>query len=272
MKEVLIIVLLVLFAGLLLYFISVNRKIVVSHYQFKAPDDLTIVHLTDVHNTHFGKDDCELLGAVRQADPDYIFITGDLLNKRNPDEEDSYRLIEKLLEIAPIYFVWGNHEQYLEERGTAFVEGLKQRGVHVLVNESVMLDHKIQLAGLEDIYYISHEPKNFQREHVSNLLQQTLKPADYTILLVHQPQLFDVYQQYDIDLVLAGHTHGGVIRLPLIGGVVAPNQGLFPKYDAGLFEKNNTTMLISRGLGKSIIPVRVLCRPEVIVIQLKKEK
>ena len=98
-----------------------------------------------------------------------------------------------------------------------------------------------------------------------------LKNEQYTILLSHRPELFDVYVEYDMDIVFSGHAHGGQFRLPFIGGLVAPNQGLFPKYDAGLFVEDNTHMIVSKGIGNSIIPMRFNNRPEVIVITLKSE-
>ena len=90
----------------------------------------------------------------------------------------------------------------------------------------------------------------------------------YTVLLSHRPELFNVYVDSQIDLVFSGHAHGGQFRLPFIGGLVAPNQGFFPEYDAGLFSKENTTMVVSRGAGNSIIPLRFNNRPEIVVVEL----
>ena len=103
------------------------------------------------------------------------------------------------------------------------------------------------------------------------LLELVVEDPGFTLLLSHRPELFDTYADHDIDLVLSGHAHGGQFRLPLIGGLVAPDQGLFPKYDAGLYSEGNTSMIVSRGLGNSIIPVRFNNRPEVVLIELKSQ-
>ena len=94
----------------------------------------------------------------------------------------------------------------------------------------------------------------------------------FTILLSHRPECFNVYQNKNIDLVLSGHAHGGQFRLPFLGGVIAPNQGLFPKYDAGIYTENGTTMIVSRGIGNSIIPVRINNRPEIVIIELNLQR
>ena len=110
-----------------------------------------------------------------------------------------------------------------------------------------------------------------QAEMAETISDLHLSPNTYTVLLSHRPELFDVYVANNVDLVLTGHAHGGQIRLPFIGGLVAPGQGLFPKYDAGLFERDDTQMIVSRGLGNSIFPVRINNRPHLVVITLASE-
>jgi predicted MPP superfamily phosphohydrolase len=123
--------------------------------------------------------------------------------------------------------------------------------------------HTISLIGIDD--------PAFQTESVSHVLQKLTAEDSYTILLSHRPELFDTYVKNGIDLAFTGHAHGGQFRLPFVGGVIAPHQGFFPKYDSGLYTKNTTNMLVSRGVGNSMIPMRFNNRPEIIVVELRSE-
>ena len=128
----------------------------------------------------------------------------------------------------------------------------------------------IQLIGLDDLGF---SPVNDQIEEATVMMGQTLielvDEATYTVLLAHRPELIDIYVESTVDLVLCGHAHGGQFRIPFIGGVYAPGQGLFPKYDSGLYEVGETQMVVSRGIGNSIIPLRVNNRPEVVLVELQ---
>ena len=179
---------------------------------------------------------------------------------------------KEAVKIAPVYYVTGNHEASLSQYDELKIE-LKTIGVIVLEDEAVQLKHdteEITLIGLSDPDFtikgdIFGEVPAMVSTKLNNLADDE---NSYTILLSHRPELFESYVHCNIDLVLSGHAHGGQFRLPFIGGLIAPNQGLFPQYDAGLYTSGSTNMIVSRGLGNSIIPIRFNNRPEVVVIEL----
>lgn len=227
-------------------------------------DGFRIVQISDLHNTAFGKDNCRLLGDIRALSPDIIVITGDIV-QASPKEK-ALQFARQAVEIAPTYYVSGNHE-YRMDHETLFAE-LQEIGVHVLQNQSVSLEkngERIRLAGVEDPVF---DTKTSLEEKLLPLLQEEA----YTILLSHRPELFDSYVHCGVDLVFTGHAHGGQFRLPFIGGLYVPNQGIFPKYDAGIFTSGKTNMIISRGLGNSAFPIRLFNRPEIVAVTLKNAK
>lgn len=180
--------------------------------------------------------------------------------------------VKEAVKIAPVYYVTGNHEASLSQYNE-LKAGLETIGVTVLDNDAVQLNHgkeAISLIGLSDPDFtikgdIFGEVPAMVSTKLNNLADDE---NSYTILLSHRPELFESYVHCNIDLVLSGHAHGGQFRLPFIGGLIAPNQGLFPQYDAGLYTSGSTNMIVSRGLGNSIIPIRFNNRPEVVVIEL----
>ncbi len=188
-----------------------------------------------------------------------------MTDARRTDLEPVFTLAEALTEIAPTYFVSGNHELRLPtETRTAFYDGLASRGVTVLYNQAVSVTVRgcsVTLIGLDD--------RNLEDD---TLLQVTeaLPQDSIRILLAHEPQAFPDYAEY-ADVIFSGHTHGGQIRLPFAGGLAAPDQGLFPKYDAGEFHGDDTVMFVSRGLGNSLFPVRVFNRPEIVNVTITEE-
>ena len=238
----------------------------------EAFDGYRIAHVSDLHNTDMGKDNEKLLGVLREAEPDIIAITGDLIDSRNTDIEIALEFTGAAMEIAPCYYVTGNHEARVPEYDE-LKEGLTEQDVVVLEDEHI----ELELSG-ETIALLGVNDPSFQTDYLFGDSETVLKSKlqeisdaenEFTILLSHRPELFEVYADSDIDLVLSGHAHGGQFRLPFVGGLVAPNQGLFPKYDAGLYTEENTNMIVSRGIGNSILPFRFNNRPEVILIELK---
>ena len=142
-------------------------------------------------------------------------------------------------------------------------------GVAILHDRAVQLiknTESIQLAGLDDPDFTDRAP--LQQSMIKTKINNMNLTDNYCVLLSHRPEAFEDYVSENIDLVLSGHAHGGQFRLPIIGGIVAPNQGLFPKYDAGIYSENYTTMVVSRGIGNSIIPIRFNNRPEIISVEL----
>ena len=237
-------------------------------------DGYRIAHVSDLHNTEMGKDNEKLLAMLRDADPDMIAITGDLIDSRDTDIEIALQFVREAVKIAPCYYVTGNHEARVNEYGE-LKAGMEAAGVTVLEDaraEISLEDETITLIGVNDPSYQTDYLFGDSETVMNTKLEELhTEHNGFTILLSHRPELFDTYVDQDIDLVLSGHAHGGQFRLPFAGGLVAPNQGLFPEYDAGIYTEGNTNMLVSRGIGNSIFPFRINNRPEVILIELQAE-
>ena len=236
-----------------------------------AFDGYRIAHVSDLHNAEMGKDNEKLLDMLRETEPDIIAITGDIIDSRNTDIDVALQFTKAAMEIAPCYYVTGNHEARVSEYDE-LKEGLIEQGVALLDDERI----ELELSG-ETIVLLGVNDPSFQTDYLfgdsetvmQSKLQEIINEEDtYTILLSHRPELFKVYTESKVNLVLSGHAHGGQFRIPFMGGLVAPNQGLFPKYDAGLYTEENTNMIVSRGIGNSILPFRFNNRPEVILIDL----
>lgn len=254
--------------------LELNSYMITSDKLPVAFDGFRIAQVSDLHNAEMGEDNEKLLAMLRDAEPDIIAITGDLIDSRNTDIEVALSFAENAMEISPCYYVTGNHEARVDEYSD-LKEGLLELGVVILEDARV----EIELSG-ETITLIGVDDPSFQTDYLfgddetvmkSKLDELTSEDDGYTILLSHRPELFYTYVESGEDLVFSGHAHGGQFRLPFVGGVAAPNQGLFPKYDAGLYTEGNTNMVVSRGVGNSIIPFRVNNRPEVILIELQRE-
>lgn len=249
----------------------------------EAFDGVRIAYLTDLHSITFGRDNKELLLEIKAAKPDYIFLGGDMIvGSRDFNPEVSLHLSRSLAADYPVYMGMGNHEQklmtYEETRDSsypAYMEELKRLDITVLDNESILLkrqaDH-IRLYGLtmDYVYY----GKVWKRVKMNpSYIKKQLGEAssdEFSILLAHSPKYFKAYAAWGADLVLSGHVHGGIMILPGLGGVIAPDYALFPKYDSGCFKEKNSQMVLSRGLGSHTIHLRIFNPPELSVVTLKK--
>ncbi len=253
--------------------LEVNEYTVASEKLPEAFDGFRIAHISDLHNTQFGDDNEKLLKMIEDSDPDMIAITGDLVDSRRTNIDVALHFAEKAVKIAPCYYVTGNHEAGIPDYDK-FKAALLKLGVVVLENESSEFEYrgeKILLMGIEDPLFREDYSAKGRDLTVRAQLSEISREEDlFTVLLSHRPEVFDVYVENDIDLALAGHLHGGQFRLPFVGGVFAPSQGFFPEYDAGRYEKEETTMVVSRGIGNSIFPFRINNRPEVLIIELSK--
>lgn len=225
-----------------------------------------ILQISDLHNANFGRNNETLIRTIANAKPDMIVITGDIVDSHRTDYDHAIHVAKAAADIAPTYYVPGNHEARIGSFGK-LSQLLSDAGVTVLRNQFVRLKHEDQ-----QLYIIGLEDQTFTlRQHAETLeVIKDLSPTDtpYTILLSHRPELFNVYVKSNVDLVLSGHAHGGQFRLPALGGLYAPGQGIFPTYDAGQFQTGNTTMIVSRGLGNSVFPFRVNNPPELVMVEL----
>lgn len=273
-KKKLIFVLSVLLILLIGWLIWDNERISITNYSVKSdklPDafqEYVIVQVSDLHNKSFGKNQERLIKKVESAHPNMIAITGDLIDSSHTDVNTAMDFIKEAVKIAPCYYVTGNHEAWTNIYSTELKSQLEKCGVTILDNKSISISkngQSITLAGLSDPDF--EETTTDEKNLVDGQLTQ-MDTKGFSILLSHRPELFPVYVRHSFSLILTGHAHGGQVRLPFIGGIVAPNQGFFPKYTEGIFEYENTKMIISRGLGNSIIPIRVNDCPELVVVTL----
>ena len=252
--------------------LEVNEYEIVSDWIPKEFDGFRIAQVSDLHNTEFGEGNSKLIGLLSQTEPDIIVLTGDLIDSRQTDIEIALSFARDAMKIAPVYFVSGNHEARVSEYEDLKM-GLAEAGVIVLENQKVEITRDgeaITLMGIDDPSfqesYLFGDAESVAKQAIEMLQSES---DGYTVLLSHRPELFELYVKTGMDLVFCGHAHGGQFRLPFLGGLVAPNQGFFPKYDAGQFTEENTTMIVSRGVGNSIIPIRFNNRPEIILAELK---
>lgn len=234
-----------------------------------------IAQVSDLHNAEFGKNNAELLKLLSESKPDIIVITGDLIDANHTDVGIALGFAQESVRIAPTYYATGNHEAASPQYDT-LKAGLEEAGIIVLEDEAISLEQggeTISLIGLADPDFTVKGEMFGEAPVMVSAKLKNLNDGEgkYTIMLSHRPELFETYVNCGIDLVFAGHAHGGQFRLPFIGGVIAPNQGLFPKYDAGLYTDGGTNMVVSRGIGNSIIPLRFNNRPEIVLVELNAE-
>lgn len=260
------IILLLTAAVLLFVFFYCENNIIgktyISYGNDKIPEAFKgykIVHISDLHNKEFGKNQSALLDMIEEEKPDIIVVTGDSIDCRKTNIDIAMEFIDGALKIAPVYFVTGNHEYNIPHKYEIFRERLIESGAVVLENEAIEITGDSQTI---NIYGIS-DHGNYSID--STLDSFDIDKSEFNILLSHRPELLETYSEYGFDLVFTGHAHGGQIRIPCIGGVIAPNQGLFPEYTEGIHTIGETSEIISRGLGNSIAPVRAFNRPEIII-------
>ena len=254
------------------YVLWANKAVTTTNITVTSPalppafDGFRIAHISDLHNDELGKNHRDLVRALQKAQPDIIAITGDMIDARRTNIPCALRFAEQALEIAPCYYVMGNHEARIPVY-PELEHSLVHLGVIVLRNDTATLqrdDAAITIIGLDDpsitpnfhqiLWELAHSTENFK------------------LLLCHRPEEFHSYCKANIHLALCGHAHGGQVRIPFVGGVIAPHQGWFPYFDSGLYTYNQTNMIVSRGLGNSLCPLRVNNRPELVVATLKSQQ
>lgn len=267
-------------AAVVLWGVWENQALVLTSYMVSHKDlpsafsGYKIAQVSDLHNVEMGKENERLLTMLENAKPDMIAITGDMIDSRRTDVEIALQFAQKAMKIAPCYYVPGNHESRLSKSDyQAFEDGLILLGVQVLHDREIIIKRageQISLVGINDPDF-AKKYGGVATDMNPIKLAGLCSAETFTVLLSHRPEHFLNYAMADVDLVLTGHAHGGQIRLPWLGGLIAPHQGLFPKYDSGLFTEGNTNMIVSRGIGNSVFPLRYNNRPELILITLQNE-
>ncbi len=253
-----------------------------TEYRFADPrikKEVRIALLADLHNCEYGRKNERLLRALREEiRPDIIIIAGDLVeSSRYADEGPAMSFLKEIARSFPVFYGVGNHEKKiflrrrLRRQRDQLIRGLMNAGVRLLSNRDVLLpDTGIVITGLDlpHEYYARGIHKNIPPELLRNLIGKR-KENHYQILIAHNPLYFPDYLTWGGDLILSGHVHGGLIRIPGLGGLASPEYKPFPKYDAGLYRAGNTRMLVSRGLGSHTLNLRIGNRPELPVIILR---
>lgn len=268
-KKILILILIIII--LIPFCLFQNKHLVITTYTYESEkigadlDGYRIVQISDLHNAAFGKENKKLLETIRSCSPDIIVITGDLVDSNHTNVERAVAFVEEAVKIAPVYYVTGNHEYWLDpSENEQMMQGILAAGAYDLDDEAVRIekgDSSFMLIGLDD--------QHLSDETLKNLLQE--QKNELSIVLAHEPQYLQNYTNAGADLVLTGHAHGGQIRLPFVGGIVAPDQGFLPEYTSGKYNSADTEMIVSRGLGNSIIPVRLFNYPEVVCAELRRK-
>lgn len=277
-KKRLIVALAILLIILMIWIIWGNTALELNKYAIKSSklpkefDGFKIAQISDLHNAEMGDDNEKLLSVIKKANPDIIAITGDMIDSRRMDIQVALDFAREAVKIAPCYYVNGNHELRVLEY-EELKEGLRELGVIILENDKATItkdDESLTIIGLSDPSLEARYIYTEEDEILDLYLTKLSKEDDnYKILLSHRPEYFELYFEAGMDLVLSGHAHGGQIRLPFVGGIIAPHQGFFPKYDGGLYIKEETNMIVSRGVGNSLFPLRFNNRPEVVLIELQ---
>jgi uncharacterized protein len=272
----------VIIIGVTAYLFWGNNHIQITEFDYSnsqipsAFDGFTIAQVSDLHNKMFGEKQKDILIHLKSVHPDIIVITGDVIDRRKYNLEAALNFVKGAAKIAPVYYVTGNHEAWLEDFGIAKSSLIESGAIFMDDVEAILVrgDNSIKLLGVSDPDFLTSD--YVEGNDVSKMTEQLAKWSkddSFKILLTHRPELFDLYVANNMNLIFAGHAHGGQIRMPFMGALVAPDQGWFPKYTSGKYHKDSSTMFVSRGLGNSIFPLRINNNPEIVVVRLEsKEK
>ena len=254
-----------------------------SHYQIRderIQEPFRIVFISDLHNSVFGKENEKLISKIRQQKPDLILITGDLINETQEDLSIAIHLIEALSQEFPVYVSLGNHEIGYQKRYDSDIVFLyEQAGAKVLefAYEDIKVNgQSIRLGGIYGYCLAEKYESNATREGEREFLKDLQDSSLYTILMCHMPVTWIInnsLNEWDFDLVLCGHAHGGQIRIPFVGGLYAPDQGYFCGKEAGLYysDDQEKMMLLTRGLGSTEKIPRLNNIPEIVVIDMRSK-
>lgn len=257
-------------------FITVKYEIVSD----KIAKPCRFILLSDQHNKTYGKENEKLIGQIESLSPDAVLVAGDMLTAvKGQPFDNALSLMQRLAAKYPIYYGMGNHEYrlelYPEQYGDAYekyVAGLKAAGIDPLINQNTDLPvYNIAICGSQigREYYRRFRKYPMKADYLPKILGEPRTDA-CQILIAHNPLYFEEYAAWGADVVVSGHVHGGIMRLPVLGGVLSPNLSLFPKYDGGRFELGKAVMILSRGIGTHTIPLRIFNPAELVVLDFKK--
>lgn len=252
-----------------LFFLSDNSEFEESFYRVKSSkvkEPVRVIALADLHNGEFGENNAKLVERITALKPDIIVMAGDMVNKDEADTEVCLNLCRRLLEAAPVYYVYGNHEgTMIYDKGIRLQDQLREAGVTILENTSTTIEvkeNRIEIGG------VSGSPELYEK-YAADFIEEFEKKDEYKILLCHQPDLFyEKLAEVDADLSFAGHFHGGAIQIPGLGGLYAQEYGFFPKYCDGMFELSHGVLIVSRGLGQAPGTPRINNRPELVITDI----
>lgn len=267
---------------LIIFLWTQNNLLTVTYFDYESEkipkefNEFKILQVSDLHNKEFGKNQWRLIRKTKSLKPDIIVVTGDVIDKKRTNEANlniCLKYLNEAVKIAPVYFVTGNHEGSSSVY-TQLKENLLQIGVNVLDNKSEKISRdssSINLIGINDISFFGDFNIHAFETSLKELVNED--DGDYlNILLSHKPNFFKSYQDAHIDLALTGHTHGGQIVIPFVGGIInVDNNPNMKKMLNGIHTRNGTTMIISRGLGNSLFPLRFLNYPELVLVKLKNK-
>lgn len=239
----------------------------------QAFDNYKIAQVSDIHCDRVGHSDLSFIKKIKDFNPDIIVITGDVLDSYNNDMDIAYNILSQLAIIAPCYFVSGNHELRLPEEYEQLINIMKKLNITYMNNSNLLItknNESINLVGVEDYNFFKNEDNLNHRANFIKTLEELYSPNHFNILLSHRPEKFPIYADLKYELIFSGHAHGGQWRLPFIGGIFSPSQGFFPKYTNGNYVLEDSTIIVSQGLGNSSFPIRINNRIELVLATLKK--
>lgn len=285
--------------------IGITRYVISSERFPKKAGKVSFVLLADLHNSNFGKRNERLVKKIEQLNPDYILVAGDMINKKEAAyPSNAYDLLESLAKKYMIYYAYGNHEQRMEQYGNKdnpylktksngrtaassldieslnstwveFKDRLEAAGVLFLNNKTVRIERNGSMIGLtgisiDHVYFERYSTPEMEDEYLKELICSDTR-HEYHIVIAHNPYYFQSYANWGADLVAAGHFHGGMVRLPGVGGMISPQAKFFPKYDAGLYDEKGSHMIVSRGLGSHSVMPRLFNIPELVYLELQSK-
>lgn len=285
--NVIYVIIIVIIALLLAFYIYTESVgFTVTEYRFQNSklkcEEYDFVMLSDLHDKEFGENNCKLIEAIDAINPKAVVFAGDMITsgmELSYDFSGTVRFIKELGKKYPIYYGIGNHEEKLKRcpnkfpgRWSELTTSLELEGIRIMQNESAFIEDagiRFYCLDLEHPYYRKIRTLSVPNGYIDGKLGKC-NEDEISVLIAHFPDQFPAYADWGCDYVLSGHVHGGVVRIPFLGGVISPQLKIFPKYDSGLFREKSTTMILSRGIGSHTIPIRVNNKAEIVHVTLTR--